>query len=223
METILINKEDKTEIISEIKKPVENKAEQNYCINGWIIGEQFKEKSSESDLYYVTNGDGKKGLLKLFKPEHNINLDVYEKLKAVKSRNVVKILECGMKDNQQYVIEELIEGKALNKTNLPLEKKEFLKLVYEINHGLRGIHKCGIVHRDIKPSNIILSKAGYFVITDFGISSFVSSKTEDYSHTAGYSAPELFVNDFTSAYDYYGFGFVLYYAVTGINPFSDRG
>lgn len=54
MDTILINKEDKTEIISEIKKAVENKAEQNYCINGWIIGEQFKEKSSEADLYKMS-------------------------------------------------------------------------------------------------------------------------------------------------------------------------
>lgn len=223
MDTILINNEDKTEIISETKKAVKKKTEANNCINGWIIGEKFKENSSEADLYYVTDGDGKKGLLKLFKTEHNINLDVYEKLKAVKNRNVVKILDYGMKDNRQYVIEELIEGKALDKTNLPLGKKEFWKLVYEINHGLSKIHKCGIVHRDIKPANIIYSKTGHFIITDFGISSFVSSKAEDYSHTAGYSAPELFVNDFTSAYDYYGFGFVLYYAATGINPFSGRG
>ncbi len=224
MDTILINNNvDKTEIIAETKNGTEKKTVPNNCINGWVVGEKLNEISSEADLFYVTNDNGEKGLLKLFKKEHCINLDVYKKLKSLKNRHVMKILDYGMKDKRQYVIEEFIEGNSLDKVELPLGRREIWKLIYEVNKGLRGMHNCGVVHRDIKPSNILLSKAGHFIITDFGISSFVKDRLEDYSHTAGYSAPELFVNDFTSAYDYYGFGFVLLYGATGINPFSGRG
>lgn len=222
MDTLVIkNSEGKTELVPGLNK-AENKKNSNDSYNGWIIGKEFKKDTSEAELFYAYNPDGRKGVFKLFKTTHVINLEVYEKLKKVKHPNVVEIYECGIKNGRQFVIEQLLEGQSLNNTTLPFEKKDLWQMIHDLNSALRSIHKCRIVHRDLKPSNIILHN-GRFIIIDFGISRFITDTTEDYSHTPGYSAPELFVNDFSYEYDYYAFGFVIYYAFTGKNPFAGRG
>ena len=224
METLVINNTvDKTQILSKVSQPTETTLDKSNRINDWIVGEKMNTNSSEAELYYVTNSQTeKKAILKVYRSNHTVNLDVFEKIKNIKNPHVVKIYDYGIKDNKQFVIEELLEGDSLDKTKVPLSKKQLWKIINDINLGLGAIHKCGIIHRDMKPSNIICCK-GRYVITDFGISIFSKEKSADYSHTTGFNAPELFLNEYTPSYDYYGFGFILYYAATGINPFENRG
>lgn len=224
METLVINNTvDKTQILPKVSQPTETTPDKSNRINGWIIGEKMNTNSSEAELYYVTNSQtAKKALLKVYRSNHTVNLAVFEKIKNIKNPHVVKIYDYGIQDDKQFVIEELLEGDSLDKTTVPLSKKHLWKLVHDINSGLGAIHNFGIIHRDLKPSNIICCN-GRYVITDFGISIFTKERSADYSHTAGYNAPELFLNEYTTSYDYYGFGFILYYAATGINPFENRG
>ena len=224
METLVINNTvDKTQILSKVSQPTEPTPDKSNRINDWIIGEKLNTNSSEAELYYVTNSQtAKKALLKVYRSNHTVNLAVFEKIKNIKNPHVVKIYDYGIQDNKQFVIEELLEGDSLDKTIVPLSKKQLWKLIYDINSGLEAIHNYGIIHRDLKPSNVICFN-GRYVITDFGISIFSKEKSADYSHTTGYNAPELFLKEYTTSYDYYGFGFILYYAATGINPFENRG
>lgn len=224
MNTLVINnKIDRTLILPKVVQQAEQNNDKSNQINDWIIGEKVNTNSSEAELYYTTNSkNGSKGILKIYRSNHGVNLSVFKKIKSIKNPHVVKIYDYGIKDNKQFVIEELLEGDSLDKTTLSLSKKHLWKLIHDINSGLGAIHNCGIIHRDVKPSNIICCN-GRYVITDFGISIFEKDKTADYSHTAGFNAPELFLNNYTAPYDYYGFGFILYYAVTGINPFENRG
>lgn len=224
MNTLVINnKIDRTLILPKVVQQAEQNNDKSNQINDWIIGEKVNTNSSEAELYYTTNSkNGSKGILKIYRSNHGVNLSVFKKIKSIKNPHVVKIYDYGIKDNKQFVIEELLEGDSLDKTTLSLSKKHLWKLIHDINSGLGAIHNCGIIHRDVKPSNIICCN-GRYVITDFGISIFAKDKTADYSHTAGFNAPELFLNNYTAPYDYYGFGFILYYAATGINPFENRG
>ena len=224
MDTLVINDTvDKTLILPEVSQQTEPNPDKSNRINDWLIGEKLNTNSSEADLYYVTNSQtGNKALLKIYRSNHTVNLSVFEKIKSNKNPHVVKIYDYGIKDNKQFVIEELLEGDSLEKNSGPLSKKQIWKFVDDINSGLGAIHNCGIIHRDMKPSNVICCN-GRYVITDFGISIFVEEKTADYSHTVGFNAPELFLKEYTPSYDYYGFGFILYYAATGINPFENRG
>ncbi len=224
MNTLVINnKIDRTLILPKVVQQAEQNNDKSNQINDWIIGEKVNTNSSEAELYYTTNSkNGSKGILKIYRSNHGVNLSVFKKIKSIKNPYVVKIYDYGIKDNKQFVIEELLEGDSLDKTTVSLSKKHLWKLIHDINSGLGAIHNCGIIHRDVKPSNIICCN-GRYVITDFGISIFEKDKTADYSHTAGFNAPELFLNNYTAPYDYYGFGFILYYAATGINPFENRG
>ena len=224
MNTLVINnKIDRTLILPKVVQQAEQNNDKSNQINDWIIGEKVNTNSSEAELYYTTNSkNGSKGILKIYRSNHGVNLSVFKKIKSIKNPHVVKIYDYGIKDNKQFVIEELLEGDSLDKTTVSLSKKHLWKLIHDINSGLGAIHNCGIIHRDVKPSNIICCN-GRYVITDFGISIFAKDKTADYSHTAGFNAPELFLNNYTASYDYYGFGFILYYAATGINPFANRG
>jgi len=224
MNTLVINnKIDRTLILPKVVQQAEQNNDKGNQINDWIIGEKVNTNSSEAELYYTTNSkNGSKGILKIYRSNHGVNLSVFKKIKSIKNPYVVKIYDYGIKDNKQFVIEELLEGDSLDKTTVSLSKKHLWKLIHDINSGLGAIHNCGIIHRDVKPSNIICCN-GRYVITDFGISIFEKDKTADYSHTAGFNAPELFLNNYTAPYDYYGFGFILYYAATGINPFENRG
>ena len=224
MNTLVINnKIDRTLILPKVVQQAEQNNDKSNQINDWIIGEKVNTNSSEAELYYTTNSkNGSKGILKIYRSNHGVNLSVFKKIKSIKNPHVVKSYDYGIKDNKQFVIEELLEGDSLDKTTVSLSKKHLWKLIHDINSGLGAIHNCGIIHRDVKPSNIICCN-GRYVITDFGISIFAKDKTADYSHTAGFNAPELFLNNYTAPYDYYGFGFILYYAATGINPFENRG
>ena len=224
MDTLVIDDTvDKTLILSEVSQQTEPTPDKSNRINDWLIGEKLNTNSSEADLYYVTNSQtGNKALLKIYRSNHTVNLSVFEKIKSNKNPHVVKIYDYGIKDNKQFVIEELLEGDSLEKNSGSLSKKQLWKFVHDINSGLGAIHNCGIIHRDMKPSNVICCN-GRYVITDFGISILAKDKSSDYSHTTGFNAPELFLNEYTPSYDYYGFGFILYYAATGINPFESRG
>lgn len=222
MNTLVINKSlDETLLLPKASTLTNIPPDTSNRINDWIIGEKLNTNSSEAELYYTTNGKiGTKAILKIYCRNHSINLAIFERLKAIKNPYVVKIYDYGIKDNKQFVIEELLEGDSLDKATAPLSK--LWKLIHDINSGLKAIHNSGIIHRDIKPNNIICCD-GKYVITDFGISIFSDDKSADYSHTTGYNAPEIFIRKYTSPYDYYGFGFIVYTAATGINPFVNRG
>jgi len=87
------------------------------------------------------------------------------------------------------------------------------------------LHQQGVVHRDIKPSNVMITAEGRVVLLDFGLVVEIarddSLDRKTVVGTPGYMAPEqIRASTPTAAGDWYGFGVLLYQALTGQMPFT---
>lgn len=79
------------------------------------------------------------------------------------------------------------------------------------------VHNNQIIHRDVKPENLVLDKAGYVYLTDFGISRvFSPNNAKDTSGTPAYLAPEVMQKmNHTYTVDYYALGVIIYEMALG--------
>lgn len=127
--------------------------------------------------------------------------------------NVVEVHECGVHDQQVYLVMELVHGVTLDSWLRERVRPwtEVLALVLAAGEGLASAHALGIVHRDFKATNVIVGTDGRPRVVDFGLARPMSARppaaaptasgptTFDYSITGtgrisgtpGYLAPEL--------------------------------
>jgi serine/threonine protein kinase len=79
------------------------------------------------------------------------------------------------------------------------------------------VHKNKILHRDVKPENLVLDKAGYIYLTDFGIARVYNPENgRDSSGTPAYLAPEVMEKrNYSYTVDYYAVGVIMYEMAVG--------
>lgn len=150
--------------------------------------------------------------------------------------NLVTIYETGEWDGgRPYIAMEFIDGEALDKLTLDLKQAgkklpliEQLDIVRQVCEGLDYAHQNEVFHRDIKPANVIRRRDGRAKIVDFGIarvqgSSNVTSLTGPMQviGTVAYMAPErLKGGRGDGPADIFAAGVMLYYLLTGQEPFT---
>ena len=167
---------------------------------------------------------------------------------ALSHPNICTIHQVGEKDDEPYIVMELIEGKPLSaligKDGLPVES--VLRYGVQIAGALAHSHARNVLHRDLKSSNVMVTPEGLVKVLDFGLArrlrreivddagltldaSQITGRMTTEESTGGltgtlpYMPPELFQGeeaDFRS--DLWALGVVLYEAASGRLPFQGR-
>jgi len=134
-------------------------------------------------------------------------------------------------DNQQYLVQEFIEGENLAE-ELANKGKTFTEtqirsLLNDLLSILIFIHQKGVIHRDIKPENIIRrreteERKSQLVLVDFGAAKSVTQSTLGKAGTTigtpGYIPPEQVFGRATFASDIYSLGVTCIHLLTGLPP-----
>lgn len=153
------------------------------------------------------------------------NINVYKNLKEKPCKGIPKIYDIQEEDDCIIVIEEYINGKALDiimqEGRLSDENIHMIFLqLCDIVHHL-DFFRPPIIHRDIKPANIVFTQEQIYLI-DYDIArSYEQSLTKDTTiiGSVGYAAPEQY--GFTQSdrrSDIYAMGVLLNEMLTGEYP-----
>ena len=151
-------------------------------------------------------------------------------LKALDHPAIVRLLELGIEDGGLvYLVTEYVEGETLAErlSKGPIDIGEADALVDALCDGLGAVHQHGVLHGDLKPANVVWPAPAAPRLVDFGASKVLGldrlTATGEVSGTPAYMAPEVLTGktDVDHRIDVYGFGVVLYEALSAKQPFHD--
>ncbi len=110
----------------------------------------------------------------------------------------------------------------------PLTEEQARIIFLDVASGIQSLHKRNIVHRDIKIINILMSdrtENATACIADLGSAIKLDSATDTTDFkigTPGYIAPEILLGKrYSFSCDIWSLGCVLYFLLTGKQPFWD--
>jgi tetratricopeptide (TPR) repeat protein/predicted Ser/Thr protein kinase len=142
--------------------------------------------------------------------------------------NIVQIYSVGNHGEIPFFAMEHVHGNSLEQVireKGPLKVEKAVKYISQIARAIDYAHKKGVVHRDIKPANILVDSSGRLLVSDFGVSKFLSDEaTQDtvgFIGTPQYMSPEQCgQGTLDHRTDIYSMGAVLFEMLTGQAAFS---
>lgn len=166
-----------------------------------------------------------------------------ELLQALKHENIVEYIGSSNEDGFLNIFLEYVPGGSISQmlsSYGPLEESLIRSFVKQILVGISYLHRKNVIHRDIKGANILIDTQGIVKITDFGISTKLSTKvrnqwmkknqdeTEDNERKASlqgsvyWMAPEVVKQiTITSKADIWSIGCVIIEMCTAKHPFPE--
>jgi serine/threonine protein kinase/uncharacterized protein YgiM (DUF1202 family) len=204
-----------------------------------IIENRIKS-SGEADVYTIKI-DGDTYIFKHYHPDKPLSDTAREVLSRIKNSphdRIIKIIDFGKYNNQDYEIMEFAEGGTLDEylkqRSAINDEKKLKNIVKMINEGLKQLHdKYNVIYQDLKPDNILFrdEKQTRLVLADFGISSVIEKDKKEAevvaSQTGLYGAPELSIKPGEKhaiarpSVDYYSLGITMLEMWLGEKPFRN--
>ncbi len=140
--------------------------------------------------------------------------------------HIVQVLDFGVEGGTPYLVMDYAPNGTL-RTRLPrgapLAPAAILPFVRGIADALQYAHDQKLIHHDIKPENMLLGRNNEVLLSDFGIATIAQTtskqRTEGFSGTAAYAAPEQLHGKPTQASDQYALAVVTYEWLAGDTPF----
>lgn len=186
---------------------------------------------------------GRQVALKVLYPEYAGDAEIRRRfrressiLAALDHPNIVRIFDFGTdQKGRSYTSMELLEGETLRERmdrDRTMGPDDLLPIVAGLCSGLSAVHAHGVVHGDLKPANIFLlgdgSETLRVKLVDFGLSKVHGldrlTRTGEVIGTPSYMPPELLTGEGVpdGRVDTYALGVILYEALAGQQPFSER-
>jgi serine/threonine protein kinase/Tfp pilus assembly protein PilF len=158
---------------------------------------------------------------------------------ALRHPNVAGVFQFGTLSDRCYYAMELVEGETLEarvRRDGPLPVQLALEIAIQVTQALGAAAAHGLVHRDLKPGNIMLAHdpaapaAMQVKVIDFGLAKATADTLGEMDLTHGgfvgtptFASPEQFEgSDVDPRSDIYSLGATLWYALTGLTPYSGR-
>lgn len=138
---------------------------------------------------------------------------------------------CFVKHYKLWVIMEYVNGGSLFELLKPgavTDEEVILVITKEILIALEYLHNQGKIHRDLKSQNILLNQSGEVKLTDFGVSTQLSSNFSRRNTTVGtpyWMAPEVILNNnggHSYKADIWSLGCCAYELFTGKPPLQNH-
>jgi uncharacterized protein YgiM (DUF1202 family) len=213
---------------------------QTIVLNGKDCTIENRIKSSGEADVYIIKIDGKPYIFKHYRPDKPLSDTAREVLSKIKNNphdRIIKIIDFGKYNNQDYEIMEFAEGGTLDEDlkqrGAINDEKKLKNIVKMINEGLKQLHdKYNVIYQDLKPENILFrdEKQTKLVLADFGISSVMETGAKKAKVVASltdlYGALELKGKTghkevvATPAVDYYSLGITMIEMWLGEKPFE---
>jgi serine/threonine-protein kinase len=154
---------------------------------------------------------------------------------ALKSKNVVEVLDHGIDEGRAFIAMELLIGESLRariaRTN-GMAAIEALTFITELLRAIHKAHEGGIVHRDLKPDNVFIveGEPEFVKVLDFGIAKIERSdldvsagsmtQTGMMIGTPYYMSPEQAqAREVDHRTDLWAIAIIAFEALTGKRPF----
>jgi serine/threonine-protein kinase len=141
--------------------------------------------------------------------------------------NIVEVYYCGEEDGVAFIAMRYVPGGTLKdlveSLGGPMDLRTAARITSQVAAALQHAHEHGMVHLDVKPGNVLLGKADWPLLSDFGITK-IAGNTEDGHRVAGtpaYMSPEQWQGgEVDGRSDEYSLGLMFYELVTGRRPFT---
>jgi len=145
--------------------------------------------------------------------------------------NIVRALDAGVQDGQQYLVMEYLAGvdvgRILSRMG-PLPVSDACQIIRLAASALQYAHDQKILHRDVKPSNLLVTPDGILKLLDLGLAQFCDhsiqtllSSEDQAIGTLAYMAPEQLSRkeEVTTLADIFSLGVTLHEILTGQRPY----
>lgn len=149
-----------------------------------------------------------------------------KRLKRLRHRNIVPVIDYGVEGQTAYLVLNYIPADTMQEkyqSDLPLAPETVVSYVQQIAAALTYAHNQDIVHGNIKPKNLLVRSEGNVLVTHFDLSLSSLSGVEKPSEEAEpplYTAPEQFRGESGPASDQYSLAAITYEWLTGSPLFS---
>lgn len=197
-----------------------------------MVGE-LESSGGEAHLLRVecTAPDGLPGtrrVVKVYKRGLTLDHQALARVKAMDRDHVIGLVEWGQSDGHWYEVQEHIEGGDLyelrNRQN-GFDGDRVHQIVIELVGAVHGVHEAGVLHKDVKPANILVRRDHPLdlVLCDFGlaIAANLSMHYVSRSRTPQYASPEVFLNTYYKASDWWSVGVCVAELALGRHPLAD--
>ena len=129
-------------------------------------------------------------------------------------------------DRRWWIVEYYVYEKDTNSITLKREQEDHAKFyAFVIDDALAYMHGENVIFRDLEPENILIDRARYPVIVDFGCAKFSSvDETFTVDGAPTYLAPEMIKRlGHGVRVDHWVLGIVIYEMIAGKHPFHHDG